>query len=376
MIDDLRLTIDDSKMNDKCAIRLFNRQSSIVNRQSLRGRRRVTRGVGAALLLLSLLGASPAQAEEIDRVLAAVNGKVITESDLRIARDLNSLLVFGKDEQGGEVSRQEQIGRLVDLELIRQELTNFPLDPEEQSGIEARVEELKAGYAEIGGLEPLLKRLGLQAAELQEYLRLQASILRFVNLRFRPFVSVSPDEVSAYYRDRLAPKLKGAGVPVPPVEEVSAKIEELLKEAKVNTALDDWIKELRIHSRIELLAPAEFGVRPGGAPESSPGQANIVRQVSPGRERVSNGWLCQGTLAWERGRLARRKKTITGSKTRDMISARETRAVPGLPASSTVGRPREPRESGAEREKALQGRHMLCRPFGAVFREGGKAWRA
>jgi hypothetical protein len=187
-------------------------------------------------------------------VLAAVNGKVITESDLRIARNLNSLLVFGKDEQGGGSSRQAQISRSIDLELIRQELTNFPLDPDEQSGIEARVEELKAGYVEIGGLDPLLRKLGLQAAELQDYLRLQASILRFVNLRFRPFVSVSPDEVSAYYRDKLAPKLQGAGVPVPPVEEVSAKIEDLLKEEKVNAALDDWIKELRAHSRIELLS--------------------------------------------------------------------------------------------------------------------------
>ena len=258
MIDDLRLTIDDSKKNDECPIHVFNRQSSIVNRQSERIRHlslsRHSVAVALALLLLTMSTQTLGLSEEMDRVLAAVNGKVITESDLRIARDLNSLLVFGNDAQVGEASRQEQISRLIDLELIRQELTSFPLDPEQQSGIDARVEELKAGYAEIGGLEPLLRRIGLQAAELQEYLRLQASILRFVNMRFRPFVTVSPDDVSAYYRDRLAPKLKGAGIPVPPVEQVSSKIEDLLKEEKVNSALDDWIKELRTHSRIELLA--------------------------------------------------------------------------------------------------------------------------
>ena len=32
---------------------------------------------------------------------------------------------------------------------------------------------------------------------------------------------------------------------------------------------------------------------------------------SPGSKRASNGWFCQGTFTWERGRLARRKKTIT-----------------------------------------------------------------
>jgi hypothetical protein len=265
MNDELRMSNDELKMNDElrmtnyeCLHGLFNRQSSIVNRHFHRGRQRVTRSLSSALISILILTGVWGWGEEVDRVLAAANGKVITESDLRIARNLNALLLFGKKEPGGEASRQEQISRLIDLELIRQELTSFPLDPGEQSGIEALVEELKEGYAEIGGLAPLLRRLGLQAEELQDYLRLQASILRFVNLRFRPFVSVSQDEVRAYYRDKLAPKLQAAGAPVPPVEEVSSKIEDVLKEEKVNAALDGWIKELRSHSRIEYF-PGKAG---------------------------------------------------------------------------------------------------------------------
>lgn len=195
-----------------------------------------------------------ASAGEIDRVLVAVNGKVITDSDLRLSRNLNLLLVFGKSDQENKTSREEQLSRLIDVELIRQELESFPLEPAEQKQIEAQVEELKGGYAEIGGIDQILRLLGLRLDELQSYLRLQASTLRFVNLRFRPFVSVSPEEVQIYYRDILVPRLQKAGSPIPPVGQVSAGIEEILREEKINAALDNWIKEIRSHSRIE-----EFG---------------------------------------------------------------------------------------------------------------------
>ncbi len=201
--------------------------------------------------------AGKACAAEIDRVLAAVNGNVITESDLRMARNLNSLLMFGQNGSGGEPSTEDQANRLIDLELIRQELENFPLDAGEQAQIEARVEELKRVYTEIGGLEPLMKRLGLQAEELQSYLRLQASIMRFVNLRFRPFVTVSPEEVQSYYRDQLLPRLREAKSPVPALEKVSAEIEKILTEEKVNAALESWIKEIRGNSRIEWFLQVE-----------------------------------------------------------------------------------------------------------------------
>jgi len=196
-------------------------------------------------------------ASEVDRVLAAVNGKVITESDLRMAGNLNTLLMFGQKGSGGEPSAEEQVSRLIDLDLIRQELENFPLELGEQKMIEAQVEELKGGYAEIGGIEPIMRRLGLQPGELQSYLSLQASIMRFVNLRFRPFVSVTGDEVRSYYRDTLLPRLQKANSPVPPIEKVSADIEKILKEEKVNAALDSWIKEIRSHSRIEFFTQAQ-----------------------------------------------------------------------------------------------------------------------
>ncbi len=236
-----------------------NPQSAIVREEfpdssRLKQRSRLRSGCLLAVGLLGFLSVRSSDAEEIDRVLASVNGIVIAESDLCIAHNLNTLLLFGRSPQETNPTREEQISRLIDLDLIRQELENLPLEPAEQSQVEAQVEELKGGYAEIGGIAAILRRLGLHMDELQSYLRLQASIMRFVSLRFRPFVSVSPEEVQSYYREKLLPRLQQTKSPIPALEQVSAGIENILKEEKVNAALDTWIKEIRSHSRIELFA--------------------------------------------------------------------------------------------------------------------------
>ncbi len=192
------------------------------------------------------------KSEEIDRLLAAVNGKVITESDLNLARNLNVLVGFGKTAPA--ISRQEEIDRLINREILRQELENFPLQPEDQGRAERRMEELKQGYAEIGGINYVLRRLGLQEPEIEAYLQLQVSMLRFIELRFRPFVNVTEDEIRKYYDEQLVPRMQESGSPIPTLDEVSAQIEDVIIEDKVGREMDEWISDLRRNSRIEFFA--------------------------------------------------------------------------------------------------------------------------
>ena len=188
--------------------------------------------------------------EEIDRLIAAVNGKVVTEGDLDLARSLNALVFYGKESQPG--SREEEIGRLIDLELMRQELKNFSLTQPDESQIEGRVQALRAAYAEKGGFPALLRKIGLEESELVSYIRLEVSILKFVDFRFRPFVSVSREEIKAYYEKRLTPQLAKSKLESPPLEQVSAKIEAILTEEKINDAVEQWISEIRRSSRVEF----------------------------------------------------------------------------------------------------------------------------
>jgi hypothetical protein len=203
-----------------------------------------------ALAIAMLLQAGSGRAEEIDRLLAAVNGKVVTEGDLRLARNLNVLVGFGRTTPLG--SRAEEIDQLINRELLRQELGHFPLQPEDQSNANQRLEELKQGYAEIGGITYVLRGLGLQESEIEAYLELQVAMMRFIDLRFRPFVSVTPAEIEEYYKTRLEPELRASGARVAPLEGVSNQIESLLVDSKVSRMIDEWIQTLRQHSEIEL----------------------------------------------------------------------------------------------------------------------------
>jgi hypothetical protein len=209
------------------------------------------------LALASLVSPRQCGAEEIDRLLAAINGRVVTEMDLDFSRRLNSLLAFGKDT--GTRTRQQEVGRMIDLELIRQELQNFPMSREDESTITNRMEDLRKGYANVaGGLEAVASQFGLREEEIREYLRLQSSILRFVSFRFTPFVSVPQPEKEKYYREVLVPQLERANAPVPPLSQVDDRIESILRQEKANEALEQWIGELRGQARIEYFSKTDI----------------------------------------------------------------------------------------------------------------------
>jgi hypothetical protein len=215
-----------------------------------------------ALVIVFRLGSRDCSAQEIDRMLAAVNGKVITALDLQTARTLNAVLDLGRSAQ--PLSEREELDLLIRQELIRQEMENYPI-PEAQIDAEAnrKVENLKIAYAEIGGLPVLLRQLGLEESEL--YVKVKTIVLteRFISLRFGPFVTVSAEEVDSYYRNRLLPDLKAKGIAAPPLTDVAPKIEALLKEEKKTDAWVQWMDNITKNSRIEYFDRSASADRKG-----------------------------------------------------------------------------------------------------------------
>jgi hypothetical protein len=210
--------------------------------------------VATVCLTFCVLMSGIACAAEIDRLIAAVNGVAITEGDLSLARSLNEILSHGGNAEG--TSRSDELERLIDQELMRQELSNFSVTEVEEAKIGARLQSLRDAYAAKGGLAALLQRIGLQESELKSYIRLELSLLKFVDFRFRPFVSVSEEDIRNYYEKRLVPQLRESKIDVPALDQISAKIEVILREEKINAVLDQWIKEVRASSRIEYFNEA------------------------------------------------------------------------------------------------------------------------
>ncbi len=207
------------------------------------------------LLFLSLLilfwnGPSDCPAQEIDRLLAAVNGKVITALDLQMTRTLNAVLDLGRSAQ--PQTEREELDLLIHQELIRQEMENYPI-PQAQidDAVHDKIEELKAAYAELGGLPVLLRQLGLDESELTDKVRTIVLTEKFVALRFGPFVTVSQTEIESYYKNRLLPDLQKKGIAAPTLAEVSSRIDSLLKEDKKTEAFQEWMDNITKNSRIE-----------------------------------------------------------------------------------------------------------------------------
>ena len=176
----------------------------------------------AAIFLVVQGWTNQSPAQEIERLLAAVNGRVITEGDLKMARTLN--LLVRMNSPGASLSREQELNGMIDLELLRQEMENFQTGQAEQKGVQTdistKMSELRSAYAEIGGLPTLLRQLGLKEDELLAYLRLEALIRRFMIMRFLPFAAAEdPPEV---------------------------------QEKKVSAAMDQWLENIRNHSRIEI----------------------------------------------------------------------------------------------------------------------------
>ena len=76
-----------------------------------------------------------------------------------------------------------------------------------------------------------------------------------IEQRFRQGIRISPEEIGVYYRDTLLPQYK-AGEAIPPLDEVSPRIEEILLEQQVNALFDGWLKNLRQQGDVKVLDPA------------------------------------------------------------------------------------------------------------------------
>jgi hypothetical protein len=113
----------------------------------------------------------------------------------------------------------------------------------------------------------------LTEKQVEDYFRLRMQILRFIEQRFRQGVSISPQDVEAYYRGTLLPQYT-KGAEIPSLDKVSSRIEEILLQQRVNALFDDWLSNLRKQGDIEVLDPNLESAKPQPAsPTPAPAES-------------------------------------------------------------------------------------------------------
>ncbi|MGD0569626.1 MAG: SurA N-terminal domain-containing protein [Candidatus Sulfotelmatobacter sp.] len=211
--------------------------------------------VVALALLVSVLSLAPATAEVIDRIVATVNGRIILQSDWDEALCYEALLTNRTLVQLTDDDRRAVLDRLIDQELLREQMKSADFPHATDAEVAARVAEARKLYPQAtssGAWQSLLAQFHLTENDLLAHVRQEIDVMRLVDARLRPAVQIDSKSIEAYYRDQFVPKLKEAGASAVPLAEVSAKIRELLTEQKVSELLVSWLQTLRSESQVRL----------------------------------------------------------------------------------------------------------------------------
>jgi hypothetical protein len=210
--------------------------------------------------------APPPTGEVLDRVVAVVNNHAILDSEVD---DEIRIAVLDPAQGGlGVLSRKRALDQLIGRALLQQQIREEDAQAAEppQSEVDARLWEIRRevpacvrqNCATETGWNKFLASHDLTPERVESYLRYRLEILSFIERRFRQGIQISPQQIETYYHDTLLPQY-ARGETVPPLEKVSARIQEILLQQQVNVLFDEWLMNLRKQGDVEVLDPALAG---------------------------------------------------------------------------------------------------------------------
>jgi peptidyl-prolyl cis-trans isomerase SurA len=208
-----------------------------------------------SLLLLAIALNLPASGEVIDRIVATVNGHIILQSDWNDALRFEALLSARSLSDFNEQERRDVLDRLIDQELLSEQMKSASFQHASDGEAADQVAAARKLYPEAStddGWNAVLGKFGLTENALVSHVRGQIDLMRLVDAHLRPTIQIDSKSVEAYYRDKFVPQLKQSGADEVPLEDVSAKIRELLTEEKVNELMVSWLQSLRSESTVSL----------------------------------------------------------------------------------------------------------------------------
>jgi hypothetical protein len=197
------------------------------------------------LLFLPLL----ANAVIVDRVAVSVGTKVITDSEISERIRLTAF-ENGQTPDFSLMSRRDATKKLIDQKLIDREMEigHYP-HLAAQRGVQ-----LLAGFIEQNyksdrlTFDAALTRASLTEADLRDDLLREADLLTFLDLRFRPAVEVTEQDIRKYFDEKLSPRTGSQAF-----NELRAQIEQELTTERSDEQLNIWLDDQRTRTKIDYL---------------------------------------------------------------------------------------------------------------------------
>jgi hypothetical protein len=210
-------------------------------------------------LLLALCARTTAQTVT-DKIVASVtNGSratpdIITYSDLVWQLALEPGRPFSATP--GSAALNDALHRVEDQLLILQEARKLPSPDTPEAvaqldkDVQDKINELVKAFGSRTALEERMTRVGLTSDHLNAIIRDRVAVERYLDFRFRSFVLVSPKEISERYNQQYA---RNTGRIVPTLEQVHDRIENELREEKIETEIDNFIDTQREQPGTEIV---------------------------------------------------------------------------------------------------------------------------
>jgi hypothetical protein len=197
----------------------------------------------AMILTLSTLSVS---AEIIDRILAVVDGSLITLSD---ARGVVRMGLEPTPATGDAIAATLQT--LIDRHLVLSEVDRYGPPEPPTSEIQARVAMLRGRFADAREFETALEEAGMRVEDMERYVRDSLRIESYLGQRFTASIQPREEDLVQYYREHAAAFTRD-GV-ARPFDEVRAEVRARFVAERRDTLVREWLEGLRRRANITTL---------------------------------------------------------------------------------------------------------------------------
>lgn len=208
-------------------------------------------------ILVFLLASFLGRATIVDRIAVIVGAtegtrrSIVKDSD--IDRDIRvTSFLNGQPLDFGAAARKKAADRLIDQVFIRREIELGDYATATLQQADQQLDNLeKQRFRTEAAFREELRKYGLSEPDLRFYFQWQLTILRFIDVRFKPAVMVSDDDVAKYYRDHQA-ALRRAHPGRSSLDDLREDIRGILTGEKVNEQFFAWLDEQRKNSKIQF----------------------------------------------------------------------------------------------------------------------------
>ncbi len=204
------------------------------------------------LAMAMLLSASVASAVIIDQIAIVIGNSIIKDSD--ISRDLRVTEFLNNAPLNLSLAaRKKAASRLIDQVFIRREIQigDYPEASWKQANEE--LDKLRQQrFKTDGAFNQALHRYGLAPIDLRTQFQWQLTILSFIDIRFKPAVMVTDEEIDKYYNQHR-PELERAYPGKASLDDLRQEIRNRITEQKVNRQFFSWLDAQRKDNKIQYL---------------------------------------------------------------------------------------------------------------------------